>query len=204
MKWFFKWGGSHRNLDEATQRIGPKLKTTHVTLIVDLSPWIWCTTQRSLMRCMYAKYDVIWSDQEEATERTGPKLERTHMTLTFVAKKNGARHIASCVVRMPHMKWFDQIGRTPRSWHNKNFKWPMWTSFQVTLTLDFLTWKWIATHRYVMDYICAKYKADLPYRHGATERPRKKQQLRMTLWPWPSDLRWYVPQTFHKINQYLV
>ena len=58
----------------------------------------------------------IWSDsvkrsnKEEATELTRQKFKMTAVTF------NWARHIApSCVVCLPHMKWFGQIGTKPRS-----------------------------------------------------------------------------------------
>ena len=149
-----------------------KVKISNDPCDLDLSSWKWCATHLHLMRFMYATHEVILSNRDEATEPTGPKLEKTHVTLTF-GPENGAWHISpSCAVWMPHIKWFCQIMRKPWSKHNKNFKSPMWPSFQmtgVTLTFDLLSWKWIATHCHIMDCICAKYEADRSNRHGAVD-----------------------------------
>ena len=62
----------------------------------------------TVMCCMHATYEIIQPNRDQAM-------------------KMGAHHISpSCVVCMPHMKWFAQIRRKPWSGHEKNFKWPMW------------------------------------------------------------------------------
>ena len=68
------------NKGGATERTGPKLETTRVTLSFDLSSWKLSATHRPLICCMCATYKVIRPNKEEATARTRQKLQMIQVT----------------------------------------------------------------------------------------------------------------------------
>ena len=71
----------------------------------------------------------------------------------------------SCVVYMPHMKWFDHIRRKPRSGHNKNPHDPC--------DIDLFTWKWCATHCALIVCVCISHEVTRWTRAGLQSRHDK-------------------------------
>ena len=68
------------------------------------------------------------------------------------------------------------------------FIWNGWWSF------DLFTWNWVTTHRHVMDYICAKYRANRSNRpsYGADMTKISSDPCDLDFEPF--DLKSYVPQ----------
>ena len=90
--------------------------------------------------------------------------------------ETGARHITpSCVVCMPHMKWFVQITRKSRSRHGKKFNWPVRTFLPFVL-------KTVRDTSPLMCCMHATYEVIRSNKAEAIERTRQKRQMtRVTL-----------------------
>ena len=126
--------------------------------------------------------------------------------------KNGAQHIAPlCVLCMPHMKWFGEIRKKPRSGQGKNpcdlgslnLKMMYDTSFPDVCHRtdraktrndlrdhDLLSWKWCATH----SPSCVACMPHMKWfsQIGMKPQSRQDQNLKRPMWPWPF--------TFHPEN----
>ena len=80
-------------------------------------------THHHCMDCVCTAYGMNQSNRDGAMERTQQNLWKNCVTLTFdFWPENGAQHINTWVVCVPHMKWISQIGMEPCSGHGKKFE----------------------------------------------------------------------------------